>query len=130
MGLPCTSTSPEVGSSKPAIMRRLVVLPQPDGPSIEKNSPSRICIVTLLTAVTSSPVGPGNCLTTLCSSTAYSAMHVLRVSGTGSFYGVREGMSNQACRPGVFTDSAFNRTCAPVSLAYAARPYGAAASDV
>jgi multiple sugar transport system permease protein len=29
----------EVGSSRPAIMRRVVVLPQPDGPSRQKNSP-------------------------------------------------------------------------------------------
>ncbi len=29
-----------VGVSNPAIMRSVVVLPQPDGPSIEKNSPS------------------------------------------------------------------------------------------
>ena len=28
-----------MGSSKPAIIRRVVVLPQPDGPSSEKNSP-------------------------------------------------------------------------------------------
>ena len=31
---------PEVGSSSPAIMRSVVVLPQPDGPSMTKNSPS------------------------------------------------------------------------------------------
>ena len=31
---------PEVGSSSPAIMRSVVVLPQPDGPSRQKNSPS------------------------------------------------------------------------------------------
>ena len=28
-----------MGSSKPAIIRSVVVLPQPEGPSIEKNSP-------------------------------------------------------------------------------------------
>ena len=32
---------PLVGRSKPAIMRSVVVLPQPDGPSIVKNSPRR-----------------------------------------------------------------------------------------
>ena len=32
--------SPEVGSSSPAIMRSVVVLPQPEGPSSMKNSPS------------------------------------------------------------------------------------------
>src|SRR5258708_16618825 len=31
---------PEVGSSSPAIMRSVVVLPQPEGPSMTKNSPS------------------------------------------------------------------------------------------
>src|ERR1700753_1777017 len=30
---------PEVGCSKPAIRRRVVVFPHPDGPSSEKNSP-------------------------------------------------------------------------------------------
>src|SRR5215213_7223445 len=33
---------PSFGVSKPASMRRSVVLPQPDGPSSAKNSPSRI----------------------------------------------------------------------------------------
>ena len=32
--------SPVVGFSKPAIMRSIVVLPQPDGPSSVTNSPS------------------------------------------------------------------------------------------
>ena len=30
---------PEVGGMKPAIMRNVVVLPQPEGPSSETNSP-------------------------------------------------------------------------------------------
>ena len=38
--VPCRYTVPAVGSSKPAIIRIVVVLPQPDGPSSEKNSPS------------------------------------------------------------------------------------------
>ena len=33
---------PPVGSTRPATMRRIVVLPQPDGPSSETNSPSAI----------------------------------------------------------------------------------------
>ena len=37
---PSTEIKPLVGLSKPAIMRNSVVLPQPDGPSSEKNSPS------------------------------------------------------------------------------------------
>ena len=42
MSLPSSRICPEVGCSKPAIMRSVVVLPQPDGPSIEKNSPAGI----------------------------------------------------------------------------------------
>ena len=38
---PWRTTRPAVGCSKPAIIRSVVVLPEPDGPSIEKNSPSR-----------------------------------------------------------------------------------------
>src|SRR5215468_916394 len=43
---------PSVGASNPAIIRRHVVLPEPDGPSIEKNSPSRTSRSTPSTAVT------------------------------------------------------------------------------
>jgi len=50
---PARSIRPEVGSSKPAIIRRVVVLPQPLGPSIEKNSPSPISRSIPLTAVAS-----------------------------------------------------------------------------
>ena len=39
MSLPSSRIRPSVGCSKPAIIRSVVVLPQPDGPSIEKNSP-------------------------------------------------------------------------------------------
>ena len=39
---PSSRTLPDVGSSKPAIILSRVVLPQPDGPSIEKNSPRAI----------------------------------------------------------------------------------------
>ena len=39
---PSRRTRPTEGSSKPAIMRKVVVLPHPDGPSIVKNSPLRI----------------------------------------------------------------------------------------
>ena len=37
---PSSRIRPCVGRSKPAIIRRQVVLPEPDGPSMEKNSPS------------------------------------------------------------------------------------------
>ena len=39
---PCTSMPPSVGSTSPAIIRSVVVLPQPLGPMSEKNSPSAI----------------------------------------------------------------------------------------
>ena len=39
---PSSRIWPSEGCSKPAIIRSVVVLPQPDGPSIEKNSPRRI----------------------------------------------------------------------------------------
>ena len=44
---------PAVGTSKPAIIRSTVVLPEPDGPSIEKNSPSARSRSMPSTAVTS-----------------------------------------------------------------------------
>src|SRR6188508_298697 len=46
-------TRPAVGVSNPAIIRRVVVFPDPDGPSIEKNSPSRTSRSTPSTATTS-----------------------------------------------------------------------------
>src|SRR5579859_3280800 len=51
--------SPAVGCSRPAIIRRRVVLPEPDGPRKTRNSPSRVTRFTLLTA----PSSP--CLNTL-----------------------------------------------------------------
>ncbi len=39
---PSSNTRPWVGCSNPAIIFSSVVFPQPDGPSIEKNSPLRI----------------------------------------------------------------------------------------
>ena len=39
MALPSTVMLPESGYSKPAIIRSVVVLPQPDGPRNETNSP-------------------------------------------------------------------------------------------
>ena len=51
--LPSRMMRPAVGSSNPAIMRSVVVLPQPLGPSIEKNSPPGISNVTSSTATVS-----------------------------------------------------------------------------
>ena len=39
--LPSISMSPEVASSRPAMMRSSVDLPQPEGPTKTTNSPSR-----------------------------------------------------------------------------------------
>src|SRR5262245_1849357 len=52
MSRPLSVTRPVSGSSNPAIMRSEVVLPQPDGPSSEKNSPRATSMVTLSTAAT------------------------------------------------------------------------------
>ena len=49
---PSIRICPSVGSSKPAIIRSNVVLPQPDGPSKTKNSPDKMSRLTLSTAVT------------------------------------------------------------------------------
>ncbi len=48
---PPTITVPEVGSVKPAIIRSVVVLPQPEGPSSEKNSPDAMSRSRSLTTV-------------------------------------------------------------------------------
>src|SRR5262245_53553941 len=60
-GTPTTSSprswmSPSSGSSNPATMRIVVVLPQPDGPSSVRNSPSRMSIDRSSTATTSPKV--------------------------------------------------------------------------
>jgi hypothetical protein len=47
---PSISIMPSVGRMKPAIMRSVVVLPQPDGPSSVRNSPARAVSETLSTA--------------------------------------------------------------------------------
>ncbi len=39
---PSSRTRPDVGCSNPAIIFRVVVLPQPDGPNMAKNSPRPI----------------------------------------------------------------------------------------
>ncbi len=40
MRCPAMMTSPAVARSRPAIMRRVVVLPQPEGPSRQTTSPA------------------------------------------------------------------------------------------
>src|SRR3954447_7669024 len=53
MSRSCRTIRPEVGSSKPPIILRVVVLPHPDGPRSEKNSPGATSRVTPSTARTS-----------------------------------------------------------------------------
>ena len=48
--LPAISIVPNVGSTKPPIIRSRVVLPQPEGPRIAKKSPQWISRLTGLTA--------------------------------------------------------------------------------
>src|SRR5690242_13321980 len=47
---PPSRMRPDVGSSSPAIMRSVVVLPQPEGPSRQKNVPSAMVKVEPRTA--------------------------------------------------------------------------------
>ena len=53
MSAPSIAIDPSVGASKPPIMRSSVVLPQPEGPSSEKNSPRRMSSETRSTAAVS-----------------------------------------------------------------------------
>src|SRR5262249_54530918 len=48
---PSSRMRPEVGNSRPAIMRNVVVLPQPDGPRMTKNEPWSTVKSTPFTAV-------------------------------------------------------------------------------
>src|ERR1700675_4190063 len=48
---PRSRMRPDVGSSRPAIIRNVVVLPQPEGPSRQKKSPSGTVNVESRTAV-------------------------------------------------------------------------------
>src|SRR4051812_10741679 len=84
---PCRKTSPSVGSSNPAIIRIVVVLPHPDGPSSEKNSPSPMATSTPLTAWTASPC-EWNVLTMPFSSIAASSV---RVALSASLISVKSG---------------------------------------
>ncbi len=59
IGWPSISIVPSLVVSKPASIRSSVVLPQPDGPSRAKNSPSSIVMDSPSTARTP----PGNSLT-------------------------------------------------------------------
>ena len=54
MSVPAISTFPLSGMSRPAIIRSSVVLPQPELPSSEKNSPSAMSRLTRSSATVSS----------------------------------------------------------------------------
>src|SRR5579862_3919165 len=56
MSAPPSETEPASGLSKPAMMRSVVVFPEPDGPSSVKNSPSPTFRSTFSTATTSAYV--------------------------------------------------------------------------
>src|SRR5450631_412095 len=84
---------PEVGSSSPAIMRSVVVLPQPEGPSRQKNSPSRTLKVESFTAVKSAKA--------LCSWwTRISAMRTASVGKLGDDHEHRSAEEGRRDRPG------------------------------
>src|SRR5690606_38382604 len=70
--LPRRSTSPALGSSNPAMTRRVVVLPQPDGTSKAKNSPSSMMRSTSSTA-----------RTTCCERTSTNSLTRWRISTAG-----------------------------------------------
>src|ERR1700676_3087539 len=59
MTLPATSISPELGRSSPAIERKVVVLPQPEGPSSVNSLPSGTSKLTSWAALTTVPRSPG-----------------------------------------------------------------------
>src|SRR5258705_12097810 len=52
---PASSISPEVGRSSPAIERKVVVLPQPEGPSRVNSLPSGTSNETFCAALTAAP---------------------------------------------------------------------------
>src|SRR5580692_6252778 len=56
---PPSDTMPSLGRSRPATRLRMVLLPQPDGPTIATNSPSRTEKLSRSTAVKRLPGAPG-----------------------------------------------------------------------
>src|SRR5690349_184814 len=76
MSSPSSRMLPEVGRSKPAIIRSVVVFPQPEEPSSEKNSPPSTCRSIPSTAVT-----PAKRLVSSTSVTSPAAIPLLLASG-------------------------------------------------
>src|SRR6266536_115481 len=81
MSLPYSRMLPLLGSSKPASICRVVVLPHPEGPSSEKNSPAPTWRSTSSTATTL-VVCEGNSLFTPISSIAASSPEAGGLVGT------------------------------------------------
>ena len=77
--LPAISITPLVGSSRPAIMRNVVDLPQPEGPSRTASVPGSTSKDTLSTARAS----PHNLLTDL-TTTLFTYFYPLAASGRGN----------------------------------------------
>src|SRR5262249_3214699 len=77
--LPLRRTAPAVGFSRPAITRIKVVLPQPDGPTMVRNSPSRVARSIPLRALKSP-----KCLATPLTSSMATAL-VLALPRAGGF---------------------------------------------
>src|SRR4051812_43790718 len=92
------STSPRETSSRPAIMRRTVVFPEPEGPTRTRNSPSGTARSTPFTAT----VPPGNTFVTPRSST--SAMPLLPVRLLRDQVAVPERASLQCAPLGLEVD--------------------------
>src|SRR4051812_16298347 len=112
--LPCSRIRPSVGSSNPAIIRSVVVFPHPDGPSIVKNSPSRMVKETSSTAQKSPNIFV----------TASMTMPSARSSFPIRRYDKRNGRRWKALRPahGRFADRASLTRMARPSVAQARRP--------
>jgi hypothetical protein len=68
--LPKTLTVPAVGASRSAMSRRSVLLPHPDGPMSETNSPGATVTLTSLRAAMGAPFFDGKTRSTAVTSTA------------------------------------------------------------
>src|SRR5512141_2390690 len=79
MSVPLTVIVPPVGCSKPAIMRRVVVLPHPDGPRNDTNSPRSAARLKSSTAATS----PNRFWTPVSSRKAMGLLVLLAGAGDG-----------------------------------------------
>jgi len=65
IGLPCNFSSPESGRINPSSTLRNVLLPHPDGPTIDRNSPSRTSMSKFCSARTGPRFGGRNVRLTL-----------------------------------------------------------------